>query len=803
MKILLIEDDALLADVLVESLTGQRYVLDLAEDGKLGWEYAQNTAYDLILMDVGLPKLDGITLCQKLRAEGCTTPILLMTARDASGDRIRGLDAGADDYVTKPLDFGELQARIRALLRRGNSLQTPVLQLGALCLDPRTCQVTFREQPLPLTPKEYSLLELFMRNPARVFSRGNIIEHLWTYDDPPQEESVKAHIKGLRQKLKAVGAVDWIENVYGIGYRLKESVGEQTDQATESLAENSPSHSSDARWPDSPNENTAPWESQPTELKTLPTPHPALRTPHSKEQQFNQAMEGLWMRYHGLMTERLEVLHKAVAADVDTLAEESQQQAAQAAHKLAGVLGMFGLETGTLIARDIEAILSPLDRLVREQTDQLRSLVYKLDNLIESRLPQKEYATPVQPDVASTARLLLVDPDLKLAADLRALAQSEGMNWEQVNTLEQAELVLQQRSPDLVVLSVDDITPDAEWLALLADLSARTPAVPVLVLASGDALVDRVTVARAGGRGFFTKPVTATELWAMAAQVLQQRRSQTVNLLIVDDDPLFLATLHPMLEPWGIRMTGLEDPTRFWQVLQSVQPDLLILDVDMPQHNGIELCQAVRTDPTWQGLPVLFLTAHRSRTIIQQVFAAGADDYIAKPVVEAELLTRITNRLERNQLLHRYATRDSLTGLPNQSQSSTDLQRLLQHSATSNPCCLGFLSLPHLRQIKIQYGHAIGNQILQRWGSLFQASFRGSEIIGYWGDGEFVVGMPGLTRNEARDRLSEFLTTLRQQVFTAPDQTCFQVPCQVAIVECPTDGNTLQALYQATVSSQQ
>jgi diguanylate cyclase (GGDEF)-like protein len=778
MKILLIEDDAILADVLVQSLTSQRYVVDLAEDGRLGWEYVQNTTYDLILMDVGLPKLDGIALCQKLRAEGCITPILLMTAKDASSDRIRGLDAGADDYLTKPLDIAELQARIRALLRRGDAPRTPVLQFGALRLDPSTCQVTFQDTPLPLTPKEYSLLELFMRNPTRVFSRGNIVEHLWTYDDPPQEESVKAHIKGLRQKMKTAGAADWIENVYGIGYRLKEGGIEEKPKGRGQKAEGE-EDGGIVRWRDSEQ------------------PHPPH---HPNQQEFDQAMDGLWTCYQGLMSERLEVLHKAIAADMDTLTGELQQQAAQAAHKLAGVLGMFGQETGTLVARDIEEILSPPDRLSPDQTDHLRSLVHTLNRLIESRSQQDGGSMPASTSADTHARLLLVDSDLSLGAELRTLAQSESMDWQQITTLDQAKLVLQQRSPDLVVINVDNITQKPDWLTLLAELSARTPAVSVLVLASEDALVDRVAVARVGGRGFLTKPVTASHLWMVAAQLLQQRRSQTINLLVVDDDPLFLAALSPMLEPWGIRMTGLEDPTRFWQVLQSVQPDLLILDVDMPQHSGIELCQAVRTDLTWQRLPVLFLTAHRDRETIQQVFAAGADDYIAKPVVEPELLTRIANRLERSQLLYRYATRDCLTKLLNQSHSTNELQRLLQQAEkTGYPCCLGYFSLTQLAQIHIQYGHAVGHQILQRWGDLFQSTFRGAEVVGYWGDGEFVVGMPGLTRTGASDRLSELLATLRQQVFTAPDQTRFQVNFQVAIVEFPTDGHNLQTLYQKGV----
>ena len=224
MRILLIEDDQVLSDILVQSLSSQHYAVDLVDNGQLGWEYAQEGPYDLIVLDVGLPELDGISLCQQLRSEGLATPILLMTAKDAPEERIRGLDAGADDYLTKPLDLGELQARVRALLRRGEVAQSPVIEMENLSLDPSSCQVTYAGKPLKLTPKEYNLMELFLRNPSRVFSRGQIVEHLWTFDDPPLEDSVKAHVKGLRRKLKAAGAVDWIENVYGLGYRLNPKI---------------------------------------------------------------------------------------------------------------------------------------------------------------------------------------------------------------------------------------------------------------------------------------------------------------------------------------------------------------------------------------------------------------------------------------------------------------------------------------------------------------------------------------------------------------------------------------------------
>ncbi|GAB1543239.1 hypothetical protein NUACC21_59130 [Scytonema sp. NUACC21] len=560
MRILLIEDDEVLMNILLQSLTKQLYVVCAAEDGQIAWEYAVNVNYDLILMDVELPKLDGITLCQKLRSNGCLTPILLMTAKDASSDRIRGLDAGADDYLIKPLDLEELQARVRALLRRGEVPHTPVLYVGTLRLDPSSCQVTYGGKELVLTPKEYSLLELFMRNPSRVFSRGNIIEHLWTFEDPPQEESVKSHIKGLRQKLKAAGAVDWIENVYGVGYRLNPQVVSEGVRETKEVAVSSASS-------------------------------PSL------EQEFNQAMGGLWNQYQGLMMQRMKVLQKAAAAIADnTLTAELRQSAQQQAHKLAGVLGMFELETGTQLARTVEQLLAENDDLLASQKHELRSLIQQLTNLL----------------------------------------------------------------------------------------------------------------------------------------------------------------------------------------------------------NRIELCQAVRTDPNCQGLPILFLTAHRELETVQQVFAAGADDYVVKPVVGAELLARITNRLERIRLLQSFSSKDPLTGLANQPQSSRDLHNLIdQARINGQPASLVLLAVTELRQINTQYGHESGNQVLQRWSRHLQSAFRGGEVMGYWGNGEFVVGISGMTKAEVKDRLSDILTALRQQIFIAPEGTRYQTLCSFAVVEYPNDGLTIQSLYQA------
>ncbi|MGB3266005.1 MAG: response regulator transcription factor [Microcoleus sp.] len=225
MKILLVEDDYRIAQALAEALTDQHYAVDIAADGQEGWNFAETFTYDLILLDVMLPKIDGITLCQRLRRQGLKTPVIVLTARDTSNDKVIGLDAGADDYVVKPFDLPELSARIRALLRRGSTTLPPVLEWGNLCLNPNTCEVTYRDSLLNLTPKEYSLLELFLRTGGRVLTRSAILDHIWACEDSPGEETVKVHLRGLRQKLKAAGApANFIETIYGMGYRLNQNL---------------------------------------------------------------------------------------------------------------------------------------------------------------------------------------------------------------------------------------------------------------------------------------------------------------------------------------------------------------------------------------------------------------------------------------------------------------------------------------------------------------------------------------------------------------------------------------------------
>ncbi|HEX9027570.1 MAG TPA: response regulator transcription factor [Anaerolineales bacterium] len=220
MRILLVEDNRRLNNSLRMSLVDDGYAVDSAYDGEEAEELAELTPYDAIVLDIMLPKKDGIEVCRDLRDQRINTPILMLTARDAVEDRVRGLDSGADDYLVKPFALDELRARLRALLRREASDKTGLLKVGDLSLDPATHFVQRGEKTIDLTAKEYALLEYFIRNPNRLITREMAESHIWSYDFEGTSNVVDVYVRRLRRKIDDAFEVKLLETVRGAGYRL-------------------------------------------------------------------------------------------------------------------------------------------------------------------------------------------------------------------------------------------------------------------------------------------------------------------------------------------------------------------------------------------------------------------------------------------------------------------------------------------------------------------------------------------------------------------------------------------------------
>lgn len=218
-KVLIVEDDARIAEPLKQSLELDHFVVDVAQDGLEGWSYLTSSEYDLVVLDLNLPKLDGLSLCKRLRAQEIPVPVLMLTARDTTSDAIIGLESGADDYVVKPFELALLKARLRSLLRRPPAFRSTDLKFLDLRLDTATRQAYCFDQELQFTAKEYGILEYLARHPGQIFNKEQLLERLWGWESP-QSDVIKAHIKTLRKKIKSAGGRDPIDTVFGFGYRL-------------------------------------------------------------------------------------------------------------------------------------------------------------------------------------------------------------------------------------------------------------------------------------------------------------------------------------------------------------------------------------------------------------------------------------------------------------------------------------------------------------------------------------------------------------------------------------------------------
>jgi DNA-binding response OmpR family regulator/HPt (histidine-containing phosphotransfer) domain-containing protein len=521
MRILLVDDDPVLLEILTQRLSAENYAIDTAADGSAGWEYVSTYEYDLLILDVLLPAIDGLSLCKKIRSAEYTMPILLLTGQNSRDAKLTGWDAGADDYVVKPFDEAELMARIRALLRRSQQNPLPILTWGDLWLNTNTNEASYGDQELVLTAKEYTLLEMMLRDCQHVFSNDEILDRLWTAEDFPAEATVRSHVRRLRHKLSAIGApADFITTAYGHGYFLKpldagaetaivsQAVGQTIDQT---IGHQTPASSS----------------------------QPATLDPLDQAAQYHHQLNQTWQKHQSTCLAKVEALNQAIGQlATQGLSPAAQAEAYHLAHTLSGTLGTFGLHDAMAIARQIEQEIHP-----------------------------DLYLEPMQ------------------------------------------------------------AMPLAAQVAGLERIVSQTHSLPPLPLTEA-------------------RPETRHRSSSHPDQ-------PPVRVMVVDDDPIFLQTIGGQLQARDFVVATLSDPAQFWPMLENTNPDILLLDIQMPQINGLELCAKLRRAPHWQKLPVMFLSILGDAQTQHRAFAAGADDYLAKPITAQHLGDRIRQRLQRIQLLSR------------------------------------------------------------------------------------------------------------------------------------------------------
>lgn len=827
MKILLVEDDAQIGQFLATTLTTHRYAVDVVTDGQTGLDLAIERDYDVILLDVLLPKLNGIEVCRAIRRYGRTTPILMLTGQSTSEDIVVGLDAGADDYVVKPCDPARLLARIRALLRRQEAASSLILSWGDLRLDLTLIQVTYRQQTISLSPKEYSLLELFLRHPQRIFSRSNIIDRLWSIDDSPTDAAVTNLIKDLRRRLRSAGMEEeMIETVYRLGYRLKappsqsDSSSSDTEQFDPSTQFTSESTSSTDRATSTPASLGQPSVDSPdlsqfaNQSEDLPSLDQAqqegLRLLQQAAQDFQASLPS---RMQSLETaiQRLQVQLKDQGPDSaqEQLKEGDQSwpaldllvaQIRDQAHRLAGGLGTFGYTEGTQLARTMEQMLDEWlasgsvtgteDKAVNAaaRRQAIQQLISPLTNLLTD-LKQLTVLDPEMPDVLLTSMtdvlplsrlsIVVVDDDDAFTRLLQQVARLRNAEVDVVTDEASLWERLQTQLPSVVLLNLNLGGMSIAPLDLLEQVTKRFPNLPVLVLAEADRLRDRMLVTRKGGWGYILKSATLDEVFESISWLLPANQSGA-KVLLVDDDPVMLRTLAALLQPQNLNLTILSDPAQFWQVLTQVQPELLLLDLEMPQFSGLELCRVVRQDVRYRSLPILVVTAYTDEDRLQQAFAAGADDFICKPVESNDFVTRVLSQIEKSrrqrqqlriqhqqiQTWYYQARQDTLTRVANRRYFDEFLAQTWQQCEQQE----AFISLiladvDLFKAYNDANGHLVGDQCLRQIARVLQDCVQSRrDLVARYGGEEFAVILPETNLNGAlqvAERIRAAIATLQ------------------------------------------
>src|SRR5579883_1551774 len=446
-----------------------------------------------------------------------------------------------------------------------------------------------------------------------------------------------------------------------------------------------------------------------------------------------------WVQFKDKIFERLIVLEEAVSAlSLGKLDEGLRKSAIGETHKLAGSLGMFGLIEASGLAHETEQLLGEDESKLTASLPRLQELVGALRIAIirgpeSSKNPTESPAEPY---------LLVVDGDTELAQNLANEAGRFGLQAGAAHSVAAARKAITKRPPSIVLIELGGKDDVGESLNLLEELSRLHPPVPAIVFTNRDGLIDRVEAARRGARGFLQKPLPAHIVLQAVSDALETETVHLYQVLALDDDVHFLKVLEKALAPEKVRLTTATTATAFWEMLELTSPDLVILDVEVPGINGVELCRVLRTDSRWSQIPVMFLTGHIDTETVKSVYDAGADDFVSKSLVKSELVTRMLNRLKRSEVQRKSAETDLLTGIANRKKFCEIAQKLLRLAERQQrPFTFAILDLDHFKQVNDRYGHDVGDDVLRRMGELLSQGFRTEDVVGRWGGEEFCIGM--------------------------------------------------------------
>ncbi|MBL8980829.1 MAG: response regulator [Gemmatimonadetes bacterium] len=499
----------------------------------------------------------------------------------------------------------------------------------------------------------------------------------------------------------------------------------------------------------------------------------------------------VWTRSRDRHLERVEVLERAVLALMDGDLDETLRELAETeAHSLAGSVGTFGLRTGSRLARALEQTFAARHTLERGLAARLADQVLALRRELERPV----LAEALSPDGEAPRRVMLVSDGARgdlfitegVAAGLEVVVRPVGAAIE----------ALGEEVPDAIILDWGD-APIERATFLLDTLARRAPG-PVVVIAPNDGMALRLAIARAGAIGPLQPGLPPAVSLERVQALLAARTRPPASVLVVDIDPFTaqLATL--VLEQAGHRVHALTDPERYWETLETVAPDLIVSGVSLGAFTGTELCRALRADPRWRELPVIFVAAPTDATLVREAYRSGGDDVLRKPLVREELVARVENRLQRARLLRRHGDTHPLTGLTGRSKAERDIDRFLRLGRRhGHPVTLAVFRLDRFGQQLGRVGQATLDAATLSFSQLLVQSFRTEDVVSQWGPNEFVVGLFDATAENATVRVHEVMAAMRTREFASFSGERITFTCSAGLATFPSDGGDVRELHAA------
>jgi len=491
-------------------------------------------------------------------------------------------------------------------------------------------------------------------------------------------------------------------------------------------------------------------------------------------------LSAVWEASRGVLREQVLVIERAVVAGIERRLDlEEQREAGREAHKLAGSLGTFGFEDGSLLARSLELVLMSTEVLDPAGALAVSGLVVELQDGMAGPLSAPPNAPTADPISKGRLALLVVDADAHQGRRVVEVASGQAMRAASVVTLDAARAVIATNAPTVVVLDVA-VGGDDDVSAFLDELVRDLPGTATVVIVGRAGVGERVEMGRLGAQAVLQRPAAPDVVVDAVSRILARWDARS-TVLVVDDDPTLLVLVGELLRAEGVAVETIDDGDRLWASLEAFKPDLLLLDNDMPGFDGISLCRAIRGDDRWVRLPVVFLSGTDSPGVVGEMFAAGADDYIAKPVSPDDFVSRVTNRIRRSRAQAARSDVDPATGLPSASSFIENANRLLRLARRDGrPAVLAIVELD-----------PPSPSALATFGRLLRQATTTADSVGAWSGGRLAAVLHGTTAAEGESRLRRVVGAARGATGVAAARV------SVGLAACPEDGRDVRALGAA------